>query len=134
MPRCARFLRYHLCSPYVSKAPVLLERCTPFRSPARSDDALSRPATSNVRLWVAVYFSSRLVNLLFYEIIKDTCQNGYKWFDFNPSGDHQGVKAFKKNFGTTALSCPLLCARPPKNSLDKAIGRLARYLPPTDGK
>jgi lipid II:glycine glycyltransferase (peptidoglycan interpeptide bridge formation enzyme) len=49
------------------------------------------------------YFELRPVNLLMYEAIKDACENGYSWFDFNPSGGHEGVKAFKKSFGPTAL-------------------------------
>jgi hypothetical protein len=46
------------------------------------------------------YFYLRPVNLLMYEIVKDACLKKYDWFDFNPSGGHEGVKAFKKSFGT----------------------------------
>lgn len=53
------------------------------------------------------YFQLRPVNLLIYEIIKDACNKGYRWFDFNPSGGHEGVKAFKKSFGTDERSSPV---------------------------
>jgi hypothetical protein len=45
------------------------------------------------------YFHLRPVNLLMYEIIKHACEAGYDWYDFNPSGGHKGVVAFKKSFG-----------------------------------
>lgn len=54
------------------------------------------------------YFHLRPVNLLMLEIIKNACQNGFKWFDFNPSGGHEGVRKFKKSFGTMELSCPVI--------------------------
>ena len=50
------------------------------------------------------YFNLRPVNLLLYEIIKDACERGYRWFDFNPSGGHEGVMKFKKSFGATEFS------------------------------
>jgi lipid II:glycine glycyltransferase (peptidoglycan interpeptide bridge formation enzyme) len=34
-----------------------------------------------------------------YEIIKDCCEKGYWWYDFNPSGGLKGTIAFKKSFG-----------------------------------
>jgi lipid II:glycine glycyltransferase (peptidoglycan interpeptide bridge formation enzyme) len=54
------------------------------------------------------FFNLRPVNLLMYESVKDACEQGYSWFDFNPSGGHEGVKEFKKRFGTEALACPVL--------------------------
>jgi hypothetical protein len=54
------------------------------------------------------YFYLRPVNLLMYEAIKDACEKGYTWFDFNPSGGHEGVKAFKKSFGPKPLYCPVV--------------------------
>ena len=52
------------------------------------------------------YFHLRPVNLLMCEIIKYACEGEYSWFDFNPSGGHEGVTAFKKSFGAEALLCP----------------------------
>jgi hypothetical protein len=74
------------------------------------------------------YFSYRPVHLLLHEIIKDACEKGYKWFDFNPSGGHAGVRAFKKTFGTKALSCPVIRARPQKSLLTKGVETFARLL------
>ncbi|MCK4830655.1 GNAT family N-acetyltransferase, partial [bacterium] len=52
------------------------------------------------------YFSICPTNLLIHEIIKDACINGYRWFDFSPSGGLKGVEAFKNSFGTEVLKCP----------------------------
>lgn len=46
------------------------------------------------------YYSS---NFLQNEIIKDACENGYWWYDFNPSGGHEGVVKFKNGFGTKRM-------------------------------
>lgn len=54
------------------------------------------------------YFSLRPVNLLLYEIIKNASEEKYFWFDFNPSGGHKGVAAFKKSFGVEVLPCPII--------------------------
>ncbi|MBW4643034.1 MAG: GNAT family N-acetyltransferase [Goleter apudmare HA4340-LM2] len=53
------------------------------------------------------FFHLRPVNILMYESIKSACEQGYSWFDFNPSGGHEGVKEFKKRFGAEALPCPV---------------------------
>ncbi|KPJ58198.1 MAG: hypothetical protein AMJ42_03720 [Deltaproteobacteria bacterium DG_8] len=37
-------------------------------------------------------------NLLHMEVIKDGCARGYKVYDFNPSGGHEGVVKFKESF------------------------------------
>lgn len=93
-------------------------------------------SSSNIRLWLSVfdgkvvagalclyarkhvgywhgaasseYFKLRPVNLLMYEIIKNSCEEGYRWFDFNPSGGHEGVRNFKKSFGAMELYCPVV--------------------------
>ena len=52
-------------------------------------------------------FGLRPSNLLLSEIIKDAIDKGYSWFDFNPSGGHSGVDAFKKSFGTTLMPAPV---------------------------
>jgi hypothetical protein len=54
------------------------------------------------------YFNMRPVNLLMHEIIEDACKRNYRWFDFNPSGGHEGVKAFKESFRTKKLPCPVI--------------------------
>jgi hypothetical protein len=54
------------------------------------------------------YFNLRPANLLMYESIRDACEKSYRWFDFNPSGGHPGVRSFKKSFGTSELPCPIV--------------------------
>ena len=54
----------------------------------------------------------RPAHLLMYAAIRDACERGLKWFDFNPSGGHEGVMAFKKSFGCLDLKAPLLRKRP----------------------
>ncbi len=49
------------------------------------------------------YFSYHPWHLLMNQITKDACNNGYQWFDFNPSGGHKGVVKHKKGFGTIKL-------------------------------
>lgn len=73
------------------------------------------------------YFSLRPVNLLFYEIIRDACDRGCSWFDFNPSGGHEGVKAFKLSFGAEPLSSPVVTRQSlPMKVLKKFFGILQR--------
>jgi lipid II:glycine glycyltransferase (peptidoglycan interpeptide bridge formation enzyme) len=54
------------------------------------------------------YFNIRPRNLLLYEAIKNACEKGYFWFDFNPSAGLKGVKAFKEGFGAEAFKCPIV--------------------------
>ena len=49
------------------------------------------------------YFHIRPANLVMYEIIKNCCEQGYSWFDFNPSAGLEGVRAFKESFGAKPL-------------------------------
>jgi len=57
------------------------------------------------------HFQMRPTNLLMRDAIKDACECGYKWFDFNPSGGHEGVAAFKRSFGTKEFSCPVVSTK-----------------------
>jgi hypothetical protein len=54
------------------------------------------------------HFHLRPVNLLMYEIIEDACERNCASFDFNPSGGHEGVRAFKRSFGAKDLRCPIV--------------------------
>jgi len=68
-------------------------------------------AKHHVAYWhgaaVEEYFKLRPVHLLVYEIVRNACDKNYQWFDFNPSGGHEGVMSFKKSFGAQPLPCPL---------------------------
>jgi CelD/BcsL family acetyltransferase involved in cellulose biosynthesis len=77
--------------------------------------ALCFSARNHVVYWhgaaLEAFFPLRPVNLLMYEAIKDACEQGYSWFDFNPSGGHEGVKKFKESFGAVAKSSPVFMTR-----------------------
>lgn len=47
------------------------------------------------------YSSLRPSNVLHARIIQDACERGCLWYDFNPSGGHEGVARFKRSFGAT---------------------------------
>lgn len=46
------------------------------------------------------FFSLNPYQVLQYEVIKNAFENGYQWYDFNPSGGYVGVEKFKKGFGS----------------------------------
>ena len=69
------------------------------------------------------YFNIRPRNLLLYEAIKNSCEKGYFWFDFNPSAGLKGVQAFKEGFGAQALKCPIVELRP-KNMRTFAVEKV----------
>ena len=50
------------------------------------------------------FSSHRPSNVLHAYIIADACARGYLWYDFNPSGGHEGVIRFKRSFGSTERS------------------------------
>jgi hypothetical protein len=56
----------------------------------------------------AAFFELHPAHLIFYEAIRDACDQGYFWFDFNPSGGHEGVRIFKGRFRATAIKSPVL--------------------------
>lgn len=99
-------------------------------------ETLARSRSGNVRLWLAIrgenvaagslcfyarkhvvywhgaayeeYFKMRPVNLLIHDAVREACADGYRWFDFNPSGGLEGVRAFKRSFGAVELPCPVV--------------------------
>ena len=50
------------------------------------------------------YLKDRPAHILHFHIIKKAIENNFKWYDFNPSGGHEGVVKFKKGFGTDIYS------------------------------
>ena len=67
------------------------------------------------------HFELRPVHLLMYESIKDAADRGFKWFDFNPSGDLDGVKAFKRSFGASSIESNSLSLISTKQKLIRFI-------------
>jgi lipid II:glycine glycyltransferase (peptidoglycan interpeptide bridge formation enzyme) len=84
--------------------------------------ALCLYAKKHVAYWhqasLRDYFIYRPVNLLNYEMIKDSYQNNYTWFDFLPSGELKGVIRFKKLFGPEILDCPKIYIKNRKKRID----------------
>ena len=54
------------------------------------------------------YFWLRFVNLLISEFIEECCNRNFDWFDFNPSGGHEGVSSFKQSFGAKPWRSPIV--------------------------
>ncbi len=69
------------------------------------------------------YFNIKPRHLLLFEAIKNACEKGYFWFDFNPSASLKGVKAFKEGFGAEALKCPIVELKP-KNIRTFAVEKI----------
>lgn len=54
------------------------------------------------------YFDLNPNHLLFREAMRDAAERGLRWFDFNPSGGHEGVRRFKSGFGAEDLPANIL--------------------------
>ncbi len=54
------------------------------------------------------YFDRRPVHAMLHEAMRDACERGMEWFDFNPSGGLEGVRAFKRGFGAVELPSPVV--------------------------
>jgi hypothetical protein len=48
--------------------------------------------------FIEAFFEYRPSNLVHVEAIRDACERGFEWYDFNPSGGHEGVVRFKQSF------------------------------------
>jgi CelD/BcsL family acetyltransferase involved in cellulose biosynthesis len=74
--------------------------------------ALCLYARRHVTYWhgaaLARAFDLRPANLLLHDAIRDACERRLHWFDFNPSGGHEGVVAFKRSFGAQPLPAPVV--------------------------
>jgi len=72
----------------------------------------------------------RPVHALMHEAIRSACEESdRRWFDFNPSGPLDGVRAFKKGFGARTLACPNVRLQPAWLRVARQVSRgLARRL------
>ena len=72
-------------------------------------------AGRHVAYWHAAslssHFSFRPANLLVDAMVNDACAREMTWFDFNPSGGHEGVRIFKERCGATPIPSPIFCRR-----------------------
>ena len=58
------------------------------------------------------YQAFKPVHGLQMHIIKEAIQKGYHWYDFNPSGGHDGVVRFKKGFGAEFVASDVYSKTP----------------------
>lgn len=70
------------------------------------------------------YLPKYISHALVAAAIRDACDNGMQWFDFNPSGGHSGVELFKRGFGAHELEFTIVRKL---NLLGKSY-RLIRHL------
>lgn len=65
--------------------------------------------------WHAAYdrefFASGVRDFTVHQIVSHAQAGGYHYYDFNPSGGHEGARRFKQTFGTTSLPCDVIHQR-----------------------
>jgi hypothetical protein len=61
--------------------------------------------------------------LVVAEVARDAAQRGFKVFDMNPSGGHEGTMAYKRRFGTRELPAPALTWRGPLLGALRTVAR-----------
>lgn len=71
------------------------------------------------------YFHLHGGHLLQYYIIKDACDKGFKWYDFNSSGGHENVIKFKNGFFTEKKVFHILIL---ESSLTKKLIKFSNYI------
>jgi hypothetical protein len=99
-------------------------------------EEMHRRASPNIRLWLAFYgekviagdllfyagrhvvdwhaaaleeyFHLKPAGLVIYEALRDACERDCLWFDLNPSGGHEGTRAFKEELGAEAMRSPVV--------------------------
>jgi hypothetical protein len=54
------------------------------------------------------FFHLKPTDLLVHDMIADAHMRGFKWFDMNPSGGHEGVVRFKRHCGGMAIASPIV--------------------------
>jgi len=54
------------------------------------------------------YFIYRPNNMLYNSAIRHACENGFRWFDCNPSSGISGVIKFKESLGASRLRCRVI--------------------------
>ena len=75
------------------------------------------------------YFACGVRDFLVDWIIQDARVRGFTYYDFNPSGGHEGARQFKQTFGTTSMPSNLIVRRQGlyrMESLRKAYRRMGR--------
>jgi FemAB family. len=70
------------------------------------------------------YFDVYPNHLLYQEMVRDAHEKGFRWFDFNTTGDLSGVALFKDQLGTQRLSSRVLDTC----SISRKIARTAKHI------
>lgn len=70
------------------------------------------------------YFSKKPIFSMFRYAIAHACEQEYAWFDFNPSGGHEGVKKFKEGFATVEMDAPVLRVQASSSKLKNKINQV----------
>lgn len=87
-------------------------------------------AAEHVVYWAGASHSSafhlRPMNLLMRDVIRHAADDGRRWFDFNPSGGHEGVREFKRSFGAVPVPAPMIAASTRGARLAERAARLVR--------
>ncbi len=86
--------------------------------------------TNHIVSWLTVCDSLKLYlkpyEYLYCILIKMYKKNGFHWFDFNPSGGHEGVVKFKKGFGAEKLQANVYQMKSTNLNLVNKICKLIR--------
>jgi len=69
-------------------------------------------------------------SVLVSDAIEDAVQRGSQWFDFNPSGGHEGVVYFKEEFGAERMPLRVLSCVPVHARALRGIRTAARRILP----
>jgi CelD/BcsL family acetyltransferase involved in cellulose biosynthesis len=89
----------------------------------------------HVDYWHAAVDSNAMIHypmhLLVATAVEDACAQGYRWFDFNPSGGLEGVELFKRGFHADVLEFSVVSRfgaaantyRTYRRVLEKRLGR-----------
>jgi hypothetical protein len=65
--------------------------------------------------------SKRVYELFYYHVVGHYFENGYRWFDFNPSGGNDGVVKFKEKFQPQKYESPVISFKTGRTKLADAI-------------
>lgn len=70
---------------------------------------------------LSTHFHLKPAHVLQHHIIKHAAEEGYRWYDFNPSGGHEGVVNFKAGFGAEVIASDIFKKQPLLFNLNDSI-------------
>ena len=69
---------------------------------------------------------TRPVHALIDRLLDESCEGGFRWFDFNPSGGLEGVVRFKDWFGCVRLPANVFVGVRPLTRFLSSASRIVR--------